>query len=66
MQKNFRAFNLNRPIHLVSEIDSQMSNKTLFGSEQIAIGGYTTVRGFREQNNSGDSGFYWRNKLQII
>ncbi len=65
MQKNFRAFNLNRPIHLVSEIDSQMSNKTLFGSEQIAIGGYTTVRGFREQNNSGDSGFYWRNKLEL-
>jgi hemolysin activation/secretion protein len=56
---------MNKPILLVSEIDSQLSNNNLFGSEQISIGGYTTVRGFREQNIAGEKGFYWRNKLQF-
>jgi hemolysin activation/secretion protein len=65
LQRNFYAFNFNKPILLVSEIDSQISNKTLFGSEQISIGGYTTVRGFRERNIAGEKGFYWRNKLQF-
>jgi hemolysin activation/secretion protein len=65
LQKNFHAFKLNKPISLISEIDSQITNKTLFGSEQIAIGGYTTVRGFRERNIAGENGFYWRNKLEF-
>jgi hemolysin activation/secretion protein len=65
IQRNFRMFNLNKPVTLTSEFDSQLANKTLFGSEQISIGGYTTVRGFRERNIAGENGFYWRNKLEF-
>jgi hemolysin activation/secretion protein len=46
-----------------SEFDSQISKDTLFGSEQFAVGGYYSVRGFRENYISGDSGYFLRNKL---
>jgi len=64
-QKKSNVFNLSKPIVLVSEIDSQIANKTLFGSEQFSIGGYTTVRGFRERNIAADNGFFNRNKIEI-
>lgn len=64
-QKKFSAFNLNRPLIFITEIDSQIANKRLFGSEQFSIGGYTSVRGFRERNIAGEKGFYWRNKIEL-
>lgn len=64
-QKKINSFNLSKPITLVSEIDTQIANKTLFGSEQFAMGGYTTVRGFRERNIAAENGFLSRNKIEI-
>ncbi|MFM2200116.1 MAG: hypothetical protein RL769_169 [Pseudomonadota bacterium] len=64
-QKKTNIFNLNKPIAIVSEIDTQIANKTLFGSEQFSIGGYTTVRGFRERNIAAENGFLNRNKIEF-
>ncbi len=55
----------NTRINLSSEFDSQISNKTLNGSEQFSVGGYYSVRGFRENFISGDHGYYLRNKASI-
>ncbi|MFT6346888.1 MAG: hemolysin activation/secretion protein [Myxococcota bacterium] len=46
-------------------MDSQLSQDTLFGSEQFSVGGYYSVRGFRENYIAGDSGYYFRNKANI-
>ena len=48
-----------------TEMDSQISKDTLFGSEQFSVGGYYSVRGFRENYLSGDSGYYFRNKANF-
>ncbi len=49
----------------VAEIDSQYAQDTLFGSEQFSVGGYYSVRGFRENYITGDSGYYLRNKISF-
>lgn len=41
----------------------QYSNTVLYGSEQISIGGYSTVRGYADEGFSGDRGIYFRNDL---
>ena len=46
-------------------MDSQYSKDTLFGSEQFSVGGYYSVRGFRENYITGDSGYYLRNKINF-
>jgi hemolysin activation/secretion protein len=46
-------------------MDSQISKNTLFGSEQFSVGGYYSVRGFRENYLTGDSGYYFRNKANF-
>jgi hemolysin activation/secretion protein len=46
-------------------MDSQISKDTLFGSEQFSVGGYYSVRGFRENYISGDHGYYFRNKANF-
>lgn len=46
-------------------MDSQISKDTLFGSEQFSVGGYYSVRGFRENYISGDHGYYFRNKASF-
>jgi len=53
------------PVLLAFEMDSQLSKDTLFGSEQFAVGGYYSVRGFRENYLVGDSGYYFRNKASF-
>lgn len=53
------------PITITSEMDSQFSKDTLFGSEQFSVGGYYSVRGFRERYINGDSGYYFRNKANV-
>lgn len=57
--------NSKNPIIFATEIDSQYSWNTLYGSEQIAIGGYYSVRGFRENYLIGDIGYFVRNKISI-
>ena len=42
---------------------AQQSGDVLFGSEQISMGGPYSVRGYKEQGISGDSGAYVRNEL---
>ncbi len=56
---------VNVPITFTSEMDSQYSKQTLFGSEQFSIGGYYSVRGFREDYVNGDMGYYFRNKINF-
>jgi len=46
-------------------MDSQISKNTLFGSEQFSVGGYYSVRGFRENFITGDHGYYFRNKASF-
>ena len=41
----------------------QLSGDPLFGSEQLAIGDLSSVRGFRDSPVSGDSGLYFKNDI---
>ncbi|MFK0089670.1 ShlB/FhaC/HecB family hemolysin secretion/activation protein [Pseudomonas sp. NPDC090755] len=42
----------------------QRSEDTLFSPQRISLGGLSSVRGYKEQSLSGDSGVYWRNDLR--
>jgi len=42
----------------------QISSDPLFGTEQIAIGDLSSVRGFRDSPVSGDSGLYFNNDIR--
>lgn len=42
----------------------QRSEDVLYGPQRISIGGLHSVRGFKDQSLSGDSGGYWRNNLR--
>ncbi len=53
------------PFTLSTEMDSQYSKQTLFGTEQFSVGGYYSVHGFRENYITGDSGYYFRNKANF-
>lgn len=53
---------INLLFNLATELDSQYAYQTLYGSEQFSVGGYYSVRGFRENYINGDSGYYFRNK----
>lgn len=53
------------PVTFSTEMDSQYSKQTLYGSEQFSVGGYYSVRGFRENYITGDSGYYLRNKVNV-
>lgn len=63
--KRFSLPKINAPLTFVSEMNGQYAKQTLFGSEQISVGGYYSVRGFRENYINGDSGYYFRNKLNF-
>ncbi len=63
--KKFTLPKLNAPLTFVSEMNSQYSKQTLYGSEQFSVGGYYSVRGFRETYLTGDSGYYFRNKINF-
>ncbi|ORM90225.1 ShlB/FhaC/HecB family hemolysin secretion/activation protein [Pantoea cypripedii] len=47
----------------LSSLYAQWSPDRLYGSERLTIGGESSVRGFKEQYLSGDSGGYLRNEL---
>lgn len=53
------------PINFSTDISGQYSKQTLYGSEQFSVGGYNSVRGFRENYINGDNGYYFRNKLNV-
>lgn len=47
-----------------SLINYQRSEDVLYGPQRISIGGLSSVRGFKEQSLSGDTGGYWRNQVR--
>lgn len=60
-----------RPFELAGQafsVDSllyiQKSEDVLYGPRRISVGGSGSVRGFKDQALSGDSGGYWRNQLR--
>jgi hemolysin activation/secretion protein len=42
----------------------QKSEDVLYSPQRMIIGGNSSVRGFKDQSLSGDSGAYWRNQLR--
>lgn len=65
ISRRFTIPRLDLPVTLASEMDSQYAKQTLYGSEQFAVGGNYSVRGFRENYIVGDSGYYFRNKINV-
>jgi hemolysin activation/secretion protein len=65
LSKQFEVPKLKLPITLSTKINGQISEYSLFGSEQFTIGGYSTVRGFKENNISGDHGYNFMNKASF-
>lgn len=64
------TFSFNLPIlkilsNYMANFNLQYCPDILYSSEQISIGGQTSVRGFKETNISGDSGGYVQNDLNI-
>ncbi|MCQ4312324.1 ShlB/FhaC/HecB family hemolysin secretion/activation protein [Pseudomonas stutzeri] len=47
-----------------SLLNAQKSEDVLYSPQRISIGGLASVRGFKEQSLSGDTGGYWRNQLR--
>lgn len=65
ISKTFTIPKLDAPVILATEMDSQFSNDVLFGSEQFSVGGYDSVRGFRDTYLTGDKGYYFRNSANF-
>jgi hemolysin activation/secretion protein len=63
--KKFIFSKINAPLIFTSEMSAQYARQSLFGSEQFSIGGYYSVRGFRESYINGDSGYSFRNKINF-
>ncbi|WP_240201756.1 ShlB/FhaC/HecB family hemolysin secretion/activation protein [Pseudomonas sp. PDNC002] len=47
-----------------SLVTVQHSDDVLYSPQRISLGGLSSVRGFKDQSLSGDSGYYWRNQLR--
>lgn len=61
-----RPFKLGKmDMKLRSTVSGQWSDDVLFGSEQLALGGHSTVRGSRKSLFFGNTGLYWRNELSM-
>jgi len=66
----YSRFNLNRVTRLpkefswVAELQFQVSNKNLLGSEQFGIGGYQTVRAYDAYQAVGDEGILIKNEIR--
>ncbi|WP_229803432.1 ShlB/FhaC/HecB family hemolysin secretion/activation protein [Litchfieldella qijiaojingensis] len=46
-----------------SLLHGQWSDDVLYSPQRLSLGGQSSVRGFKEQSLSGDSGGYWRNQV---
>jgi len=53
------------PIRWKSAFNYQYSPDSLYGSQQISIGGIGSVRGFKGVSLSGDQGYFWQNSLVL-
>lgn len=62
----FRPFSVfDQSMTWSSQLTAQAARDTLFGSEQISVGGIYTVRGFHEESMANDDGYYIRNDLTL-
>lgn len=61
-QRQARLWNLGT---LVTDLRLQYSPVPLYGSEQLSLGSYSTVRGYAETAASGDSGAWMRADLYL-
>ena len=61
--KKFNAPIIKAPLLFSIEFDSQLARNSLYGTEKFLVGGRDSVRGFKENNIAGDSGYNVRNKL---
>lgn len=48
-----------------TQFSGQAANDTLYGTQQILIGGPSSVRGFQNYTLAGDNGYYVRNELGL-
>ena len=53
-----REQNLFRGVKLVGRVEGQLANQSLVSLEQIGIGGFGSVRGYREGEMYGDDGIF--------
>ncbi|WP_082712627.1 ShlB/FhaC/HecB family hemolysin secretion/activation protein [Pseudomonas agarici] len=51
-------------LSLSSLMTGQRSEDVLFSSQRMSLGGQSSIRGYKDQTLSGDSGGYWRNDLR--
>jgi len=47
-----------------SLMTGQRSEDVLFSPQRTSLGGQSSIRGYKDQSLSGDSGGYWRNELR--
>lgn len=52
--------------NFMTSVDAQYSDDELFSTESFYIGGSSSVRGFHDDSNMGDSGYVIRNDLMFI
>lgn len=60
-----------RPFQLAGEqfnfdslFSAQRSEDVLYSPQRFSLGGLYSIRGYKEQSLTGDSGYYWRNQLR--
>ncbi|MCS6959833.1 MAG: ShlB/FhaC/HecB family hemolysin secretion/activation protein [Pseudanabaenaceae cyanobacterium SKYGB_i_bin29] len=49
----------------VTRVDTQLANRPLVPQEQFAVGGFRSVRGYRQDTILADSGFFLSTEVQI-
>lgn len=54
-----------QPVSWSSQFSAQHAFDTLYGSQQLLLGGVGTVRGSRVNTLSGDNGYLWRNEFSL-
>lgn len=52
-------------LNFTSLATGQRSEDTLYSPQRMSLGGSSSVRGYKDQFLSGDSGGYWRNELRL-
>jgi len=61
--RNFSLFG--QDLSWSSQFSGQYALTSLYGSQQMLIGGHGSVRGFVNSSLSGDHGYFWRNELGV-
>ncbi|WP_101495630.1 ShlB/FhaC/HecB family hemolysin secretion/activation protein [Thiopseudomonas denitrificans] len=47
-----------------SLLSAQRSEDVLYSPQRFSLGGLYSIRGYKDQSLTGDSGYYWRNQLR--